>query len=203
VRTEEELAMKTIIHVIAPVFIIFAWLLSLPVHATLIGFTVSDAVGDHTIGGSTIDLIELSLTIDNVAGAYSIDYSASNAAPFTGDFILNGNFSNLTTNENFFNSSMISLGATTTDFFSLTGTNSILTNWNAGDEIVYFKQGSFFTNVYTPTSPDKDIVGLVGNSIPSPILSAKLTAISTPEPSILLLLCSGLLGIFVATRRKT
>lgn len=100
--------------------------------------------------GASPDLVHMSFAFDNATGNYVIELKATNENPFLGDFRVNINLFNLdvgTTamDPSFFNDTLndFSLTAPTTTL-SLTGNDSRLISWNAGDRIMLnnFPDGS-------------------------------------------------------------
>ena len=95
-------------------------------------FTFTDPVGDNT---GPIDVTQMSMTFDNVTGAYEIVLRANASAPFVGQFRINVNLWNPTGFSLFqdtLNDFNLSTGITV---IILTGTNLNLLAWHAGDVV--------------------------------------------------------------------
>ena len=113
--------------------------------------------------GASPDLVQLRFAFDNATGNYVIELKATNENPFLGDFRVNINLFNLdvgTTarDPSFFNDTMndFSLTAPTTTL-SLTGNDSRLISWNAGDRIM--------PNNFPDGSPSPDGVTLFRSGV--------------------------------------
>lgn len=120
------------------VFIVFALLVSRPSSAAPLSFSFADPVGD---GNARVDIVGLDFSFDNATGAYEIVYEADAAKPFLGQFRLNVNLFNPDTGStaevpSYFADTLNNFNiATATTFITLTGTNSRLLSWEAGDRV--------------------------------------------------------------------
>jgi hypothetical protein len=103
--------------------------------ANQLTFSFSDPVGDQS---GTVDLTGMTMNFDNATGNYNIVLTATAANPFVGTFRINVNLFNpdTTADDCFFNDNQKDFNLTVaTTSITLTGTNSKLLSWKAGDRV--------------------------------------------------------------------
>jgi hypothetical protein len=174
--------------------------------AATLSVSFADRVRDGT--ASSGDLVGMSLVFDDSTGDYSITVAANPADPFRGSLLVNVNFDNPDTVPSataFFQHppNIVDLAAPTT-FIVLTGTNDILTSWRLGDRVAtsnapFGGRAAFGSGIRSTSGFSFDFLG------PSPSTPAGRAyfAFVVPEPSVSLLLTSGLLVIAsLGPRRK-
>lgn len=181
------------------------------INAALVVLSSSDPINDQF--GSAPDLTGMTFVFDSITGGYTIDLQTTDENPFVGEFRININLYNLDAgtsaqDPSYFQDTVndYNLTATTTTL-RLTGTNTRLLAWEAGDEILLnnwldgapspegsilfrsgvlgFPLGSAFTN--------EDMLGVEGQT---DVLSA------VPIPAAAWLFGSGLIALAALKRRK-
>lgn len=182
-------------------------------HAALLRFSFDDPVGDAT---GSIDVTGLTFTFESLTGAYTIDLFASATDPFSGTFRINVNLFNPDTGTTAPNPSLfsdtandITLPAPET-MLSLTGSDSRLLSWNAGDRVaigsVPFGDPdgvrAFGSSVidFPLDEARRDLIGTTSVINGSAEAVAVITAV--PEPPTLLLALAALSGLCFFRSRK-
>jgi hypothetical protein len=168
-----------------------------------------------------IDLTSLVLTVDNTTGAYSIVLDADVAHPFVGFFRINANLYNsqfttstpglLIDNRNDFTL------ATPTASMSLSGINSNILSWQAGDRIVVSGPDPLGIPIDATFSSFGSGVNVPGGDFPIPstdpvfqdlinpsfaALVAQTTTVPAPEPASLGLLGAAVTGLSIIRFRR-
>ncbi|MBI3654211.1 MAG: hypothetical protein HY231_24535 [Acidobacteria bacterium] len=114
---------------------ILAFTLATTAQASPLSFSFSDPVADNT---GRIDVRNMLLNFDNATGAYTIVLTATRSNPFMGQFRVNINLLNpdTATSASFFQHNLRDFNlATATTSLTMTGTNSMLLSWNAGNRV--------------------------------------------------------------------
>ena len=93
---------------------------------------VSDPVGDNT---GPIDVTQMSMTWDAGTGDYEITLTSDPAHPFDGAFRININLFNVDDPSAFNDTGNDFVLAASTDALVLTGSASVLTRWDVGDDV--------------------------------------------------------------------
>ncbi|MBI5085121.1 MAG: PEP-CTERM sorting domain-containing protein [Acidobacteria bacterium] len=194
-------------------FLSAAFLLSpaLRVDAAALMLSISDPVGDST---GVVDATGLTMWFDNTTGDYTIKLTADAANPFIGTFRINLNLFNPDTGSvaqdpSYFVDTMndYDLASPVTEII-LTGTNTRLISWGAGDRVAYTSTplgnptgiALFRSGVWSPLplAGTEDMFGTWSEGDYSVIAANPM-----PEPGSLGLLAGGLFALFsLRARRK-
>jgi hypothetical protein len=174
-----------------------------PCSAGMLTFSFTDPVGDNV---GSVDATGLTMTFDNATGDYDILFTATAAAPFVGDFRANAILFNPDTGStaedpSFFLDTFndFLLGSPVTEIH-LTGNNSRLLSWMAGDRVAAsnIPFGSpdggpaFRTNVMAPSGSPTELDYIGDSEVFATITRAEQ---AIPEPSSLALLAMGVTSL--------
>jgi hypothetical protein len=178
-----------------------------PAHAALL--TVSWLDQDDSSDFASPDLLSVTLTFDNTTGLFTIELTASSAAPFQGTPLANVNLLNVDTGTTandpalFLSSSVI---RDTGTLVEVTGTNLRLLSWDLGDRVTHCRETTGCNANFDPPL-DPPFTQLFGTGITADILFANdsvsvISAAPEPGTGMLMAMAAGAILLGSRTRRE-
>ncbi len=174
-----------------------------PAHATLL--TASWLDQDDGSDTASPDLLSVTLTFDNTTGDLTVQFFASSAQPFTGNFSANLNLDTGTVLNDpafFLNPGAFNLSSSTSTLVERTGTNSFLHSWAVGDRVTSCHRITGCNALFSPPFNQLFGTAITGDTLFADNPVSTLTAVPEPGMGMLMAMTAGAILLGSRTRRE-